>query len=316
MGLEAATYISQLVATNPVGATDPRSQGDDHLRLIKSVLLATLPALTGAVTATQGELNQLHGSVITSVSGGSQSAPSYSFSGDSNTGIFNAAADQIGLTTGGLNRVLVTTNGMQLVNGSVLLAASVKDSTNFDFLGSSGTNALLAQGSGWTQTRIHAGGAATIIATPSQAWFTDGLVGTPGISFSNDNDTGFYRVTTNAFAAVANGARSAVFTQGVVSLQDGSLTTPGLNFDNDSNTGLYRSGADTINLVAGGVAVFTGDSGNVHLGNSSGYILDLGAIGQSNSATAGAATALPANPTFYASIAFNGVIKKVPVYNL
>lgn len=39
MGLETATKISELVATNPIG-TDPKSQGDDHLRLIKSVLKA------------------------------------------------------------------------------------------------------------------------------------------------------------------------------------------------------------------------------------------------------------------------------------
>lgn len=61
MGLEAATYISGLVATNPVGATDPKSQGDDHLRLIKSTLLATFPNITGAVTPTHTELNYVDG---------------------------------------------------------------------------------------------------------------------------------------------------------------------------------------------------------------------------------------------------------------
>lgn len=42
MGLETATYISGLNSSNPDGA-DVRSQGDDHLRLIKATLLATLP---------------------------------------------------------------------------------------------------------------------------------------------------------------------------------------------------------------------------------------------------------------------------------
>lgn len=42
MGLEAATLISQLVTTNPVGG-DAESQGDDHLRLIKAVLQGTFP---------------------------------------------------------------------------------------------------------------------------------------------------------------------------------------------------------------------------------------------------------------------------------
>ena len=57
MALESATYISDLVATNPVGATDTKAFGDDHLRLIKSTLLATFPNITGAVTLTQTQLN-------------------------------------------------------------------------------------------------------------------------------------------------------------------------------------------------------------------------------------------------------------------
>lgn len=65
MGLESATFISQLVSTNPVGATDQKSQGDDHLRLIKSVLQSTFPNLSGAVTADQTELNKLDGATVT-----------------------------------------------------------------------------------------------------------------------------------------------------------------------------------------------------------------------------------------------------------
>lgn len=39
MALETATKVSELVATNPVGATDKLSAVDDHIRLIKSTLL-------------------------------------------------------------------------------------------------------------------------------------------------------------------------------------------------------------------------------------------------------------------------------------
>lgn len=67
MGLEVATYISGLNAANPVGVSDPKSQGDDHLRLIKSTLLNSFPGITGAVTATHTELNRLAG--VTGVTG-------------------------------------------------------------------------------------------------------------------------------------------------------------------------------------------------------------------------------------------------------
>lgn len=57
MGLETGTYIDSLVATNPVGATDQKSQGDDHLRLIKSTILNTFPSIVGAVNLTDTQLN-------------------------------------------------------------------------------------------------------------------------------------------------------------------------------------------------------------------------------------------------------------------
>src|SRR5688572_20916932 len=47
MGLETATFINGLVPTNPVSG-DTKSQGDDHLRLLKSVLQASFPDLDRA----------------------------------------------------------------------------------------------------------------------------------------------------------------------------------------------------------------------------------------------------------------------------
>jgi hypothetical protein len=62
MALETATYISQLTATNPV-ASDSVSVGDDHLRLLKTVLKTNFSGLnssgTTAVTATAAEMNYL-----------------------------------------------------------------------------------------------------------------------------------------------------------------------------------------------------------------------------------------------------------------
>ena len=48
MALESATFIDGLVVTNPVGATDQISQGDNHLRLIKDVLKNSFPMITKA----------------------------------------------------------------------------------------------------------------------------------------------------------------------------------------------------------------------------------------------------------------------------
>jgi len=56
MGLETSTYVDGLNTSNPA-ATDGLAQADDHIRLIKTVLKNTFPNLTGAVTATQANLN-------------------------------------------------------------------------------------------------------------------------------------------------------------------------------------------------------------------------------------------------------------------
>ena len=56
MGLETGTYISDLVSTNPLG-TDAKSQGDDHIRLLKSTIKASFPNVNGAVSATDEQLS-------------------------------------------------------------------------------------------------------------------------------------------------------------------------------------------------------------------------------------------------------------------
>jgi hypothetical protein len=65
MGLETGSTISSFITSNPT-SSDPVNQGDDHLRLIKSVLQAQFPGSAGSgfaipITATEAEINALHG---------------------------------------------------------------------------------------------------------------------------------------------------------------------------------------------------------------------------------------------------------------
>lgn len=60
MALEAGDgFISGLVATNPVNATDQVAQGDDHIRLIKTALKGSFPNVNGAVNFTPAQANVL-----------------------------------------------------------------------------------------------------------------------------------------------------------------------------------------------------------------------------------------------------------------
>ena len=65
MPLESTTTIAGLDQSYPLGG-DPTNKGDDHLRLIKSVLKTMFPGAGGSgfsipVTATEAELNYLSG---------------------------------------------------------------------------------------------------------------------------------------------------------------------------------------------------------------------------------------------------------------
>ncbi len=55
MALETASYIADLVITNPDGG-DARATADDHLRLIKAVLRRTFPKMDGAVSLSQAQV--------------------------------------------------------------------------------------------------------------------------------------------------------------------------------------------------------------------------------------------------------------------
>ena len=117
MGLESGTYINDLVTTNPVGATDQKQYGDNHIRLIKATLKATFPNMAGALAR------------VSAKSGG------YTVTATDNTVLFNCtAALTLALTAAATlgNQhtfavyangfdVLIDPNGAETINGAATL---------------------------------------------------------------------------------------------------------------------------------------------------------------------------------------------------
>jgi len=64
MGLESTSVIAGLVATNPT-ASDPKSQGDDHIRMLKTVLQQCLNGFTGGIMLTATEAGTAAAHVLT-----------------------------------------------------------------------------------------------------------------------------------------------------------------------------------------------------------------------------------------------------------
>lgn len=114
MGLETATKISELNTSWPL-STDPKSQGDNHIRTIKAVLAADVASLAdgGAFAAEltfggSAGLSQASWSATDNVSGFRLAGASLNIGGVSSLG---AGSNAIGNYWGGVNNFAVRRTG-------------------------------------------------------------------------------------------------------------------------------------------------------------------------------------------------------------
>ncbi len=92
-------------------------------------LLGTGTALTSGLSATSSVVT-LAGPTVTGVASfaaGSAGAPSITKTGDTNTGIFFSAADEVAISTGGTQRFKVTDSGIEIADGGNIGSASDTD---------------------------------------------------------------------------------------------------------------------------------------------------------------------------------------------
>lgn len=306
MGLEAATYIHQLNPANPVGAVDPKAQGDDHLRLIKSAIQATFPNITGAMTQTQAMLNALpaitafaapsvdidviapnigsFSSVMRSDArlrlsqaiapawtgqhtwsqplrgaAGSAGTPTYSFVLDPDTGLYNAGANEIGVSLAG--SVVWYFTGSASINRATQLQGGVGAvaTPTYSFETDPNTGIYLISGD---RLGICSGGVlrvdiSNVVEFNVRTLHNDGAVGTPGICFSADTDTGFYRAGANKITWAGNATAGGNLSAQGVEVIDGTLGAPSLSFASDLTTGFRRKGAGNVGYSAAGAETFT-----------------------------------------------------------
>jgi hypothetical protein len=264
MGLEAATYINQLNALNPVGAVDPKAQGDDHLRLIKSTLQASFPNITGAMTATQAQLNQWAGLAgAYNWSGqhrwadGSLASPAISFVSDTNTGLYKFASDAIGFSVGGIFAGTFAIDGsggaaLYMPSGTVALPAISFSGDGNTGVYRKGADRISIAAGGVDIIDADRGGTNTV-AINLPTLFADGAIGGPAISFSSDSDTGFYRIGGNNIGVVSGSALALDITNARILFPDGVVGSPSHSFINDPDSGMYSGGANNLRFSTGGV---------------------------------------------------------------
>lgn len=123
MPVETGQYLSDLNANFP-NTTDAASQGDDHLRLIKSVLKNTFPAVAGPVTGSHTELNA---AVASTNNGASKLADAGAhFNTNDTDGLTNPAAGEVDVECGANTVVKFKSDKSADFQGTVTAAGPIK----------------------------------------------------------------------------------------------------------------------------------------------------------------------------------------------
>lgn len=200
MALETGTYVDDFVSSNPI-STDPVSQGDDHLRLIKALLQGTFPnadkafyfATTVAKNATFTVDDAENGENTLYLVDASSGAVTAALPAAATAGAgFEVAIKKIDSSA---NAVTINPDGAETIEE----AATFVLPAQFDVV------VIRSDGDEWYVKASALSNFSDPVSFGDVALFADGAVGTPGISWVSDPDLGIYRIGSNNMGFAANG---------------------------------------------------------------------------------------------------------------
>lgn len=206
---------------------------------------------TTAITSTLQQLGQA----------GSAGAPAWSFSGDPNSGLYSAGADDVGIATGGTLRWDVSTTAITSTLQRLGQAGTV-GAPAYSYSGDPNSGFY---SSGADTVALSLGGVQLINWTAAGSTYSsvflgpNGAVGAPTYSFSADPNTGVYSVGADDLGITTGGTlRWDVSTTAITSTlqrlgQAGAVGAPAYSFSGDPNSGLYSVGADDVGIATNGV---------------------------------------------------------------
>lgn len=231
---------------------------------------------TGTVVDDQTVLSTDGSTQVYLATGSTAAAPLLSFAGDTDTGIYRTAANQLGITAGGTLTIKVDTAKVTIGSGtgsagtpSIVIGSSAgsgfyTDGSSNVNVGISGTASYTfgaAEFSPATDNNFDLGDNVT---GWKHVYHGNGTAALPSLTFSNDTDTGIYHVAANDIGITANGAigfhvdaTNTYVSRGQFETPDGTVGAPSLTFTSDTDTGLYRIGANSMGVSANGANIAT-----------------------------------------------------------
>jgi uncharacterized protein (DUF2237 family) len=186
------------------------------------------------------------------VPNGTVGAPTFAFTGDSNTGMYHVSPDVIGFSTGGVGRISISAAGLEAIAGQIIASASSAAVPGFTFTGDLDTG--LFQDSA-DELAITIGGSETI------KFNSTAITAAANIDFvvSGGGELLGLPATPSGATAAASKAYVDDVTSGSVPYLalDGTVAAPAFSFTLDSNTGFYRIGSGNTGYSADGVNVLS-----------------------------------------------------------
>lgn len=195
------------------------------------------------------------------VSAGTVALPGFFFNGDPNTGFFSPGADQVGIATNGIQRLLATTT---LVSSSLPFATpqGTVSSPAQPFLGDLDTGVYSPALDQWA---VATAGVQRLLVTSAGITSTVnvdmpiGSVGSPSLFFTGDSNTGIYSPGADQWAVATNGQQRLLLTNtgATVTVPNyapvGSAAAPTYSFVGETDVGMYSPAADQLGFSVVGV---------------------------------------------------------------
>ncbi len=259
----STTHVDKVLGSNKSAATPTYAFETDTTSGMYLAASNQLGFSLGAVNVSTWAATGITNALVLQGPNGGAAAPTYSFSGDTNTGIYSTGADGLGFSAGGSVRAFISTtifNSNVQFNGIDGTAAT----PSYAWLNDQNTGMYLVAGSqiGFSTIstlRLTINGSTSITSTLPHYGPAGSQTG-PTFSFSGDTNTGMYSVgadqlglTTGGTVRVTVDGSTSVTSTLVVLGPAGSASAPTFSFSGDSNTGMYSTGvADVIGFATGG----------------------------------------------------------------
>jgi hypothetical protein len=190
-------------------------------------------------------------------------APTYSFTDEPGTGIYQPNAGELGLSVGGAVRVRVTTNSIIASAQQYISKIGTAANPTYAFSGTTTagmyravTNGLGFAASGQLALTINHN---VIRSSSANLEMADGTVGAPAYTFDSEPDMGMYKSAASHLSFAVGGTQIMTVSAGGVSISSQFSAPIGTSaggvlaytFNGDSDTGIFSSFGDQMDFVAG-----------------------------------------------------------------